>query len=71
MLRIGAVVGFGKFRLPLLLGIFSGEGGNFIIKNRNFGVGRVIFPKEITFLDKGFSSLGKGRVIVFDEACRN
>ena len=71
MLRIGAVVGFGKFGLPLLLGIFSGEGGNFIIKDRNSGVGRVIFPKEITFLDKGFSSWGKGRVIVFDEACRN
>ena len=58
MLRIGAVVRLGKFRLPLLLGIFSGEGGNFIIKDRNSRVGRVIFSKEITFLDKGFSSWG-------------
>lgn len=52
------MVGLGKFRLPLLLGIFSGEGGNFIIKDRNSRVGRVIFSKEITFLDKGFSSWG-------------
>ena len=42
MLRIGAMVGLGKFRLPLLLGIFSGEGGNFIIKDRNSRVGSLV-----------------------------
>ena len=65
------MVRFGEFGLPLLLGKFSGEGGNFIIKDGNSRVGGVIFPKEVAFTDKGFSSWGKGRVIVFDEACRN
>ena len=59
MFRIGAVVGLGKFRLPLLLGIFSGEGGNFIIKDRNSRVGGLFFLRRSRSWIRGLAAGGR------------
>ena len=70
LFRISAVVRFGEGVLPLLLGVLGGEGGYFFIKERNSRMGRVVFAKEVTFLDKGFGCWGEGGVVIFDEASR-